>query len=152
MHLLGDSDPLALPAFVIAIVGAVTALGALVWNILAWALSGPRVRVVCHVSPALDEDGIDVAAYIWNKGRAAIDIVNAELHCDGWESFNAVPLLGRDEPGLPHRLEPGSAVVMSTVLLPPGRYYGAAWYEVEVTLANGDIQLSGRAPWRPHDD
>jgi hypothetical protein len=138
------ANPLALPALVISIVAGCIALASLTWNVLSWALSGPRVRVRMHVL-ALDDGTFDVAAYIWNKGRAPVDVVVAEVHRDGWEEFPTVPLLGVDEPGLPFRLEPGSSVVFQTKLRPEGSYYGAAWYQVQVTLANGDVRTSKRA-------
>lgn len=136
------TDPLALPAFVIAIVAGCAAVASLTWNIVAWAWSGPRVRVRTHVS--WEDDAQTVAAYIWNKGRAAVDVVAAEVHRDGWQDQPSIPLLGVDEPGLPFRLEPGSSVVFETKFWPEGAYFGAAWYQAQVTLANGDTRKSTR--------
>lgn len=136
------SDPLALPAFVISIVAACTAVAAVTWNVMMWAWSGPRVRVRTHVS--LEGEKQTVAAYVWNKGRAAVDVVAVEVHRDGWQNLPGVPLLGVDEPGLPYRLEPGSSVVFETAFHPEGTYFGAAWYQTQVTLANGDIKTSKR--------
>lgn len=140
------ADPLALPAFVIAIVAACTAVASLAWNVIGWRLSGPRVRVRTHL--AFEGKRLRLAAYVWNKGRAPVDIVDAVAHHDGWRNSRLVPMLCVAEPevdpGLPYRLEPGSSVVLQTEIWPEGPYYGRRWYRSVVTLANGAVVKSRR--------
>lgn len=117
-------------------------MASLAWNIAAWRLSGPRVRVRTHVN--LDDGELLLGAYIWNKGRAPIDIAEAVVHRDGTSAESLLPSLGIEEPGLPFRLSQGSSVVLETSFLPPGPYVRAAWCQTVVTLANGDISRSNR--------
>ena len=140
------TDPLTLPAFVLSIVAACAAVASLTWNIIGWRLSGPRVRVRTHL--ILEGKRLDFAAYVWNKGRAPVDIVHAEAHHDASRNDLMVPMLvlaGSDtETGLPYRLEPGSSVVLETTFWREGTFYGRRWYRSVITLANGDIVKSRR--------
>lgn len=96
-----------------------------------------RVRAHTHA----DDERQTVAAYVWNHGRAPIEIHHVEVHRDGNEG-GLIPLMGVDEPGLPYMLTPGAAVVFEEDFLRQGTYYAAEWYEVRVTLANGDVKRS----------
>lgn len=52
MMVLGAADTLALPAFVISIIAALTALASLTWHVVEWTWSGPDVRLRTHDSEA----------------------------------------------------------------------------------------------------
>lgn len=140
------SDPLALPAFVLSLVALVVALASFVWKIVEWRMSGPQVRVKTHL--LYRGDKLNVAAFVWNRGRAPVDILDAILQPHGYKKHSTALMLtvrgAEDEIGLPYRLEPGSSVVLETEVWPKGTDYGRKWYRSRVTLANGDIVKSRR--------
>jgi hypothetical protein len=45
-----DAEPLAIPTFILAVLGFVGAVVALVWQFATFRLSGPRIRVEVHVN------------------------------------------------------------------------------------------------------
>lgn len=140
MILAQATDPFALPAFIISIVAGTVALLSLAWSITAWAWSGPRVKV--RTSTHATEEEQTVWAYIWNKGRAPIEIHGVEVHRSDDTPGALIPLMGMRDPGLPYTLTGGAAVVMEETFLRQGNFYGARWYEVRVTLANGKVKRS----------
>ena len=140
MILAQANDPFALPAFIISIVAGAVALLSLAWSVTAWAWSGPRVKVRANTH-ATEEDQ-RVWAYIWNKGRAPIEIHHVEVHRSDDAPGGLIPLMGIEDPGLPYTLTGGAAVVMEETFLPQGTFYGARWYEIRVTLANGKVKRS----------
>jgi hypothetical protein len=63
----------ATAALIVAIVGAATGLAALVWNVVSWQRQGPNVTLQAWFS---DDQ---VAAYIWNTGRADAHITHLQF-------------------------------------------------------------------------
>lgn len=129
------SDPLALPAFIIAIGAAVIALFSASWSVVSWFWDGARVRARATLRPRHDGDMVYV--YVWNRGRSSVDIIEVTVERD--PASLMVPLLGIDDPGMPFTLSPGKAQAFDETYLPDGDYYGAKSYTAVITLATGRI-------------
>lgn len=140
------SDPLALPAFIISIVAAVAAAGALGWNIWTWRQSGARVTLE---TSAVHSDSMQwVTVVIRNKGRSAVTVTEVLIYEDGTPTSPEATqiLLGEDEGNelLPYRLEPQASLEFHEEFGTDASAFGKEEYWVTVELANGRTLDSGR--------
>lgn len=132
-----DSQALeiSLAALYVSIVATVLAAASATWSVVVWFWSGPRVRVKLHAGV---DDGVqDIGVYIWNRGRAPIQILAVTLDSVPSQP-GLVMLLGMSDSTLPHLLEPGTSLVVEERFGPGGSLYRAHSYEAVVELANGD--------------
>ncbi len=120
-------EPTALDivTLVIAVVGAVTGIGALFWNIAEFRLTGPRVKVRIQAAmlskpmgtaivgpvevwqqtsdPRFDEQAVGIE--VRNVGRFPATVQKYQVNLTGGAAFSYMQsLVG---PPVPHRLEPG---------------------------------------------
>jgi len=117
-----DPDNLALPAFVISIVGlgvamigAATGVAALVWQIITRTRGSHRVVTRAHsnVMMVLGDEvlGPFVQVEIANRGQAAVQIRSWRIQfADGSGMTVLVPPAQIVVPSLPHLLEAGTSV------------------------------------------
>jgi len=103
-------------ALVLAIIGSSTGLAALLWNVIAFRLTGHRVRVtVTHgVTLAFGEPGSatlvgNISVQVSNHGRSPVTVSSLEwVHgADPKKTGNWMDWIG---PAFPHRLEAQSEV------------------------------------------
>lgn len=137
------SSSLAIPAFVISIVGGSVAIAALAWNVLAWKWSGARVRVKLH---GHQTDGIprerEFTAYIYNIGRHQVEVLYATLIWDGKRDLALAPLMYAGDSPSGAMLAPGAHLDWSTTIMDTSPIWKVSWYRVEVDLANGKVVKS----------
>lgn len=115
-------DPFALPAFVlsivslvVAVIGALTGIVALVWQILTRTRGAHRVSVRAIPNMMLLAGGATSGPYInievTNRGAAAVQLQNwSILLPSGNALIIAVPASFPPSPALPYTLQPGTNV------------------------------------------
>lgn len=117
-------DPFALPAFVISIVslviatiGALTGLVALVWQIITRTRGAHRVRVLAHPGMMIHTAGGNSSAgpyiqiQVTNRGAAAVQVQSWGVLLPGGNALMVViPEEFPPAPSLPLWLQPGSNV------------------------------------------
>lgn len=149
-------------SFILSILGAVTGVVALVWQVIAWKRSGPVVTVTAHQAfPAfgdsLGEPLTQVTAR--NSGRSPVTITAWGLRLPNGHTLVAVKRVPPSD-SLPYRLEPGASgswYMETTGLAATCRERGADYADLTayVDLASGStvdakskgIQLGAGFPW-----
>jgi hypothetical protein len=97
---------MAVAALILGIIGAITGVGALAWQVITWGKSGAVVTVTtCQAFPIDGDQLLHVSAR--NTGRSPVTVNEWGLRLpDGGSMVALYPAL-RSSP-LPHRLEPGA--------------------------------------------
>lgn len=100
------------PFDLLAIIGAVTGIGALVWQIFTWRRLGHRVKVTSSNALMIHSDGVSrnddqVCVTAFNKGTSAVTITTWGIGVGGNQSAHASRLHDLTD-RLPFRLEPGA--------------------------------------------
>ncbi|NYE19610.1 hypothetical protein [Microbacterium immunditiarum] len=126
-----QTDPFALPAFILAIIslvvatiGALTGVVALVWQIITRTRGAHRVTVSVANSVLIGDgmpDGVFISVEAINKGASAVRIINWGFQLPSGEGITVyvpVPL----STTLPHMLEPGTN---ATFFVPAANLGGA---------------------------
>lgn len=116
-------DPFALPAFilaiislVVAVIGALTGIVALAWQIVTRTRGAHRIKVravpdMMLVSPGSPAVGPYIQVEIINRGASAVQVQNwSILLPNGNALMIAVPAPFPPSPPLPHLLQPGTSV------------------------------------------
>jgi hypothetical protein len=100
------------PFDVLAFVGAVAGIGALVWQIFTWRRLGHRVRVSSSNALMVHADGVSrnddqVCVTAFNKGTSAVTITSWGIRVSDNQNAHAVRPHALSD-SLPFRLEPGA--------------------------------------------
>jgi hypothetical protein len=151
-------------SLILGVVGTVTGLGALAWQVVTWRRSGPVVEVSANqVFPAygdhLGEQITEVTAR--NSGRSPVTVSSWGLRFpDGQVMIIRQPFAGSDS--LPYRLEDGASgswYIETTAVAETCRAHGVDYADLTayVHLANGQtvdakrkgIKLGPGFPWPP---
>lgn len=115
-------DPYSLPAFVlsivslvVAVIGALTGIVALVWQILTRTRGAHRVSVRAIPNMMLFAGGAASGPYInievTNRGAAAVQVQNWSILLPGGNALMiAIPASFPPSPALPYMLQPGTNV------------------------------------------
>jgi hypothetical protein len=95
----------------IAIIGAVTGVGSLAWQVVAFTQSGPRVNVTAFQALLMgggsDADDWHVNVTAFNSGRAPVTVKGWGFRMPNGKAIHMISNLSLSA-SLPHRLEPGS--------------------------------------------
>jgi len=149
-------------SLVLGIIGTVTGLGALAWQVITWQRSGPVVAVsAIQAFPTYgDRLGEQLTCVIArNSGRAPVTVSSWGLRFpDGQVMFIRQPFAGSDV--LPYRLEEGASgswYIETAVVAETCRGHGVYYADLTayVDLASGQtvdagrkgIQLGPGFPW-----
>jgi len=116
-------DPFSLPAFILAIVslivaviGALTGIVALSWQIVTRTRGAHRVKVraapdMMFYGPSIPQVGPFIQIEIINRGASAVQVRNwSILLASGNSLMIAIPAHFPPSPSLPYMLEPGTSV------------------------------------------
>jgi hypothetical protein len=131
-------------SLVLGIIGTAAGLGALVWQVITWQLSGPVVTVdAAQGFPAYGPEVGDQVTIVTatNSGRAPVTVNSWGLRFpDGQKLVIPQPFPGSD--ALPHRLEPGSSgkwMVETIAVAETCQEHSVSYEELRafVTLGNG---------------
>lgn len=97
---------MAIAALILGIIGALTGMAALAWQVITWRQSGAVVTVTaCQALPSQGEPYVNVSAR--NTGRSPVTVNGWGLRLpDGWTMVALNPASWSSQ--LPHRLEPGA--------------------------------------------
>jgi hypothetical protein len=149
-------------SLILGVVGTVTGLGALAWQVIIWQRSGPVVAVsAIQAFPTYgDRVGEQVTCVTArNSGRAPVTVSSWGLRFpDGQVMFVRQPFAGSD--ALPYRLEEGASgswYIETVAVAEACRAHGVDYQDLTayVNLANGQtidakrkgIQLGPGFPW-----
>jgi hypothetical protein len=152
-------------SLILGIIGTVTGIGAMAWQVVTWRRSGPVVAVdVTQGLPTYDDDVGDPVTCVTatNTGRAPVTVTSWGLRLpDGQTMFVQQPFPGSDT--LPYRLEEGASGswrVETIQVAETCRAQGINYADLRgyVTLATGEtvyarrkgINLGPGFPW-PQD-
>ena len=147
---------------ILGIIGTVTGVGALAWEVITWKRSGPVVRVkVTQALPTYSDHVGDPLTSVTatNSGRAPVTVTSWGLQLpDGQTMFVQQPFPGSDK--LPYRLEQGASGtwrIETTQVAETCRAQGTGYADLRgyVNLATGEtvyarrkgIQLAPGFPW-----
>jgi len=147
---------------ILGIIGTVTGVGALAWEVITWRRSGPVVTVkVIQALPTYGDHVGDPLTSVTatNSGRAPVTVTSWGLQLpDGQTMFVQQPFPGSDT--LPYRLEEGASGswrVETIQVAETCRVQGIDYADLRgyVNLANGKtvfaqrkgIQLAPGFPW-----
>jgi hypothetical protein len=95
----------AFASLILGIIGTVTGVGALAWQVIAWTRSGPVVTLTTTTSRSRREDMIVTAV---NSGRGPVSVMRLEIRGIDISRFDLK--LTKDSEQLPFRLEPSASV------------------------------------------
>jgi hypothetical protein len=157
-----NPGPVEVTSFILGIVGTVTGIGALVWQVITWKRSGPVVTVTAmQALPTYGDRVGDPLTCVTarNSGRAPVTVSSWGLRFpDGQVMFIRQAFAGSD--ALPYRLEAGASgswSVETTAVAETCKAHGVDYADLTayVNLANGQsvdakrkgIQLGPGYPW-----
>jgi hypothetical protein len=95
-------------SLILGVIGTVTGIGGLVWQLLTWRRNGPIVKVIGDSPiPYVGRTGV-AGVTAWNEGRSPVTVTSCGLQeLDGEVFYPGQPLPGSDQ--LPFRLEQGAS-------------------------------------------
>lgn len=154
-------------ALILGIVGTVTGVGALVWQVITWKRGGPVVTITATQAFPTYGDQVGEAltcVTARNSGRAPVTVSSWGLRFpDGQVMFIRQPFAGSDQ--LPYRLEEGASgswFIETAVVARTCQEHGVDYADLTayVSLASGPsvdakrrgIQLGPGFPWSPEGD
>lgn len=131
---------------IIGVVGGVTGVTALLWQVITWWRSGPRVTAEVDWS-GITPDGARFRVTARNLGRSAITVTSITA-VNPQTNFNILQGSRFNKTNMPFRLEGGGAESWDLPIVVP--YSRNLTIIFTVNLANNKaIQIAKQVPWIP---